>query len=65
MRWQVLLQLGRVAAQTPQSLRRPLPKCSGKSAGSEEGGGQQSNRLGRGYADGGIVRGPGGPKSDI
>jgi len=36
-----------------------------KSAGSGEGeGGQQSNRLGRGYADGGIVRGPGGPKSD-
>lgn len=35
-----------------------------KSQGSEEGGGQQSNRLGRGYADGGIVRGPGGPKSD-
>jgi hypothetical protein len=35
-----------------------------KSAGSEEGGGQQSNGLGRGYADGGIVRGPGGPKSD-
>lgn len=28
------------------------------------GGGNAGNQLGRGYADGGIVRGPGGPKSD-